>query len=97
MATNPSYQTVQSRPTAPSSTGSKKSMGVAYALWFFLGGLGAHRFYLGKTGSAVGMLVLAFASVLLTFVLVGVFGFIALSIWIIVDAFLIPGWVNSYR
>ncbi|WP_342621698.1 NINE protein, partial [Pseudomonas aeruginosa] len=24
----------------------------AYLLWFFLGGFGAHRFYLGKTGTA---------------------------------------------
>src|SRR5690625_7789652 len=36
----------------------KKSMVVAYLLWFFLGGAGAHRFYIGKTGSAITMLVL---------------------------------------
>ena len=29
----------------------KKSIGVSYLLWFFLGGLGAHRFYNGRTGS----------------------------------------------
>ncbi|NTV40387.1 MAG: TM2 domain-containing protein [Demequinaceae bacterium] len=28
-------------------------MGVAYLLWFFLGILGAHHFYLGKTGRGV--------------------------------------------
>ena len=28
----------------------KKSKGTAYALWFFLGLIGGHKFYLGKTG-----------------------------------------------
>lgn len=35
-----------------------KSAGAAYLLWFFLGTLGAHRFYLGKTGSGVAQLLL---------------------------------------
>ncbi|WP_430783136.1 TM2 domain-containing protein [Actinoplanes sp. G11-F43] len=26
-----------------------KQTGIAYLLWFFLGGLGIHQFYLGKT------------------------------------------------
>jgi hypothetical protein len=30
-----------------------KSVGTAYLLWFFLGGLGVHQFYLGKTGRGV--------------------------------------------
>ena len=30
-----------------------KSKGVAYLLWFFLGFLSAHRFYLGKIGSGI--------------------------------------------
>ena len=34
----------------------KKSPGVAYALWFFLGVVGAHRFYAGDTGYALGLL-----------------------------------------
>ena len=29
----------------------KKSVGVAYLLWAFFGGFGAHRFYLGRSGS----------------------------------------------
>ena len=36
----------------------RKSTGIAYVLWFFLGGLSAHRFYAGKTGSAVFQLLL---------------------------------------
>jgi TM2 domain-containing membrane protein YozV len=31
----------------------EKSVGIAYLLWFFLGVLGAHQFYLGKTGRAI--------------------------------------------
>jgi TM2 domain-containing membrane protein YozV len=30
----------------------KKSVGVTYVLWFFFGGLGAHKFYLGRPGVA---------------------------------------------
>ncbi|HZJ04428.1 MAG TPA: TM2 domain-containing protein [Nocardioidaceae bacterium] len=28
----------------------QKSLGVAYLFWFFLGGFGAHKFYLGRVG-----------------------------------------------
>jgi TM2 domain len=31
----------------------QKTVGIAYLLWFFLGALGAHQFYLGRTGRAV--------------------------------------------
>lgn len=34
-----------------------KSKGVAYLLWFFLGGLSVHRFYLGKIGIGILYLV----------------------------------------
>ena len=36
---------------------SDKKKGIALALWFFLGFLSAHRFYTGKTGSAVLQIV----------------------------------------
>jgi TM2 domain-containing membrane protein YozV len=35
----------------------QKSTGTTWLLWFFTASLGGHRFYLGKTGSAVGMLL----------------------------------------
>lgn len=38
-----------------------KSIVVAYLLWVFLGCLGAHRFYLARTGSGVVMLLLFIA------------------------------------
>ncbi len=73
----------------------KKSSGISYLLWFFLGGFGAHRFYLGRTGSAIAMLVIYIVSWILTFVAIGAIGLIVIGIWWIVDAFLIPGMVRK--
>lgn len=58
-----------------------KDTGVAYLLWFFLGGLGAHRFYLGQT--AIGIIYL------FTFGLCG-FGLLA-------DLFLLAGEVRRHN
>ena len=63
----------------------KKSMGVAYLLWFFLGLLGIHRFYLGQKGTAIAQLILT----------ITVIGIIVSSIWALVDAFLIPGMLRK--
>ncbi|MFC3123884.1 TM2 domain-containing protein [Pseudoroseomonas globiformis] len=70
----------------------KKSPAVAYLLWLFLGMFGAHRFYAGKTGSAVAILLLS----LLGF---GTIGFVLIIpiIWVLVDAFLIPGWIREHN
>jgi TM2 domain-containing membrane protein YozV len=69
----------------------KKSAGVAYLLLIFLGGLGAHRFYLGRTGSAIGQLVLFILGWATAVIVVGFFLLAALGIWLIVDLFLVPG------
>ncbi|HEY4250008.1 MAG TPA: TM2 domain-containing protein [Roseomonas sp.] len=73
----------------------KKSAVVAYLLWFFVGWFGAHRFYLGRTGSAVAMLIITLASFALTVMIIGVFGFGVIGIWLLVDAFLIPGMIAA--
>ena len=70
---------------------SERSLLIAYLLWFFLGGFGVHRFYLGHTKSGLWMLGLCIISAVLSVIAVGALGFIALSIWWVVDAFLIPG------
>ncbi len=49
----------------------KKSLGVTYLLWFFLSTLGDHRFYMGKTGSAIAILVLTILGALLSVMGVG--------------------------
>jgi len=54
---------------------------VAYLMWFFLGLLSAHRFYLRRPGSAI-LQILSF------FIVIGFF-------WLLIDAFLIPGMVRE--
>ena len=74
----------------------KKSTAVSYLLWFFLGGFGGHRFYNGKTGSAVAQLLLTIFGILLLFAFgLGLLLLIPLWIWWLVDAFLIPGWIRN--
>jgi TM2 domain-containing membrane protein YozV len=63
----------------------KKTVLVAYLLWFFLGAFGAHNFYLKRTGVAVAQLILTLTIV----------GLIISLVWVLVDAFLIPGWVRN--
>lgn len=86
-------QTQQSTTTTTITT--PKSLGIAYVLWFFFGQIGAHRFYLGKTGSAVVQLILGVLGWILTVFFVGFFLLGALWIWLIIDLFLIPGLARS--
>jgi TM2 domain-containing membrane protein YozV len=62
----------------------KKTALVAYLLWFFLGWFGGHNFYLERTGVAVTQLILSLTVV----------GLVITIVWVLVDAFLIPGWVR---
>lgn len=71
----------------------KKSVGVTYLLWLFLRGLGGHRFYAGKTGSAIVILALTVIGAFLIFAGVGLFLLAIVGIWVLIDAFLIPGWI----
>jgi TM2 domain-containing membrane protein YozV len=75
----------------------KKSAGIAYLLWFFLGMLGVHRFYLGATGTGAAILILTIVSALLSLVLIGAFLLVIPWVWWLVDAFLIPGMVTAYN
>lgn len=63
----------------------KKTALIAYVLWFFVGLFGAHNFYLKRTGVAVAQLILTLTVV----------GMAVSLIWVLVDAFLIPGWVRD--
>ena len=56
---------------------------VAYLLWFFLGLFSAHRFYLGRPGTAI-------LQILSYLVLIG-------FVWLLIDAFLIPGMARDKR
>ncbi len=70
----------------------RKSTGAAYVIWFFFGILGGHRFYLGRNGSACVMLVLWLIG-WVTFLI----PWIAIGIWCLVDAFLIPGMIQEHQ
>ena len=71
----------------------KKSLLAAYVLWFFLGYVGAHRFYLGRPLSGFIMLALSGVVLLLTVISFGVLGFLwaIVGLWWLIDALLIPG------
>jgi TM2 domain-containing membrane protein YozV len=75
----------------------KKSMAVSYLLWIFLGGFGGHRFYHGLTGSAAAQVLMTVFGILFAAAGVGLFLLIPLWIWVLVDAFLIPGWVREHN
>lgn len=75
----------------------KKSLLIAYLLWWFLGTLGVHRMYAGRVASGVAMLVLSVVSAVLTIVAVGFLGLVAIVAWWLVDAILLPGMIESYN
>lgn len=74
-----------------------KSPLVAYLLLFFLWGFGVHRMYLGLWMSGLLMLGLWSVGWLLTFVLIGwpILGLV--SLWVVIDIFLIPGIIQSQK
>jgi TM2 domain-containing membrane protein YozV len=57
----------------------EKSVGIAYLLWFFLGALGIHQFYLGRTGRAISY----------------IFTFGWLGVGLLIDLFTLPGQVRK--
>ncbi|MFN3537457.1 MAG: NINE protein [Brevundimonas sp.] len=75
----------------------KKSTGLAYLLWFLTGGLGGHRFYTGRTGSAVVQLILSILGWLTIWVGVGLIFLLPLGVWLLVDVFLVGGWVQQHN
>lgn len=60
-----------------------KNMTAAYLWWVFLGGISAHRFYLGRPRTAI-------LQIILNLLLVGL-------VWTLIDAFLIPGMVRNFN
>jgi len=68
----------------------RKSTGIAYLLFFTLGSFGAHRFYLGRKDSAVGMLGLGLVGCMYWQLL------ILSLIWCTIDGFLIPRFIREH-
>lgn len=78
-------------------TNEAKSTGAAYLIWLFLGGLGGHRFYLGRGGSGAVMLILTIVGALTLVVGIGAVFLIIVGIWALIDAFLIPGMIQAHK
>jgi len=70
-------------------------MGIAYALWFFLGQLGLHRFYLGRVGSGAAQLLLGIVGWATVWVVIGFVPLAVLWIWLLVDLFLTASMVRE--
>jgi len=68
---------------------------IAYALWWFLGSLGIHRMYLGRTGSGVAQLMLMIFGIITLYLGVGFLLLLILGIWWLIDAFLTYGIVKE--
>ena len=58
---------------------SSKSRLTTFLLAFFLGGFGVHRFYVGKTGSGIAMLILTLS----------IFGTLITMVWALLDWILV--------
>lgn len=77
----------------------KKSVGIAYLLWFFFGGLGGHNFYVGKPMLGAAQLfgyILGLAMYFTDSLIVAGLLFIALGISLILDLCFIPARINAH-
>ena len=98
--------------TTPATPVKPKSVGIAFALWLFFGGIGAHRFYLGQKHAktilflAIGVVLLfvvyigiamIIGEVLLSIAYIGILMILFVLLWVLVDAFSLSEWVNEYN
>jgi TM2 domain-containing membrane protein YozV len=75
----------------------KKSVIVAYLLWFFLGMFGIHRLYLGRIASGLVLLLLTLVAGALYWIFIGMILMAVPGLWWLIDALLIPGIVRDYN
>jgi TM2 domain-containing membrane protein YozV len=72
--------------------GAGKNIAVAYLLWWFVGILGIHRFYLERPKTGLVQLLLLIFGWLPLFL-----GWIALGIWWLLDAYFVQEYVRQYN
>lgn len=65
----------------------RKSPIAVWLLWLFLGGLGAHNFYLGRTGRGIAQVVLFVLGWATAAIVIGLVLLAVLYGWVIVEAF----------
>lgn len=68
----------------------QRNIVIAYVLWFFLGQLGIHRFYCGKTASGIFQVILAVIGWATVAIFIGYLFLFILGFWLFIDIFLIP-------
>ena len=73
----------------------RKSVLVAYLLWFFLWFLAGHRFYAGKPLSAIVQLIVHAIGWATAIILVGYVFLAVWAVWWVIDALLIPGMIRD--
>ncbi|MGR3435500.1 MAG: NINE protein [Shimia sp.] len=74
-----------------------KVVATAYGLLVSFGPFGAHRFYLGRFGSALGQVILLVTVYLLAYVTIGFALWAVLGVWPLVDAMRLPRPVAAGR
>ena len=62
-----------------------KNSTTTWLLWLFLGIVGGHRYYMGKTGSAIAMTILS----------ITIIGMIITGPWQLIDLFFINKWLKE--
>jgi TM2 domain-containing membrane protein YozV len=72
-----------------------KEVAAAYLLLIFLGGFGAHYFYLREPLTAVVLIIVWWGGWATTAVGVGFFLLIGVAIWFVTDLFLLPSYVRA--
>ncbi|MBZ2197482.1 TM2 domain-containing protein [Occultella gossypii] len=78
-------------PVAPP----QKDTTATYLLWFFLGWLGVHNFYLNRVGPGIGQVALYVVGWATAVILIGWVMLFAWFVWWIIDAFMIPGIIRE--
>ena len=63
----------------------------------FLGLLGAHRFYNRQFVSAILQLLSTLIGLFFTLIIVGWFLIAIIFLWVLIDGYLIAGWVKRYN
>lgn len=71
-----------------------KNVALTYILLLLVGMFGAHRFYLGKTGTAITQLVLTLVGMMTLIFVVGYILLFVVSIWVLIDVFLVYREIN---
>ena len=69
----------------------EKELVIAYLLWFFLGVLGVHRFYLGRVKTGVAQLLMGTIGAFLIFPL------FILGIWWLADAYFVYKYTEEHN